>query len=172
MAFTFLDHFLTLFAFERLVGILTLATIAYVVAVAFRSSIRDGMRAQAAAIALLIGSGATLGSLALSEMFDQVPCELCWYQRIFMYPLPLLVGLAIARKSRDLSIASSGLASIGAGVSIYHLVVQWVPGTGSCDLDNPCSARILDFLGFISTPAMALVAFIAISISMWIWRIE
>jgi disulfide bond formation protein DsbB len=159
-----------LFEFERLVGVLTLATVAYVVLLVVSAWARDVVRRRAGAIALVVAAGATLGSLALSEMFDQVPCELCWYQRIFMYPLPLLIGLAIARKSRDLSIAVVGLAALGSLVSIYHLVVQWVPGTGSCDVDNPCSARILDFLGFVSTPAMALTAFIAIAISMLTWR--
>lgn len=160
---------MTFFQFERLVGVLSLATIAYVLALVLIPSVRGIAERQMAAIALAIASGATLGSLALSEIFDQVPCELCWYQRIFMYPLPLLIGLAITRKSRDLSLGAAGLASLGALVSSYHLVVQWVPGTGSCDLDNPCSARILDFLGFVSTPAMALAAFIAISLSMSMW---
>ena len=163
---------MTLFEFERLAGVLALAALTYVVLLVVVSAVRDIAERQVAAIALAVASGATLGSLALSEVFDQVPCELCWYQRIFMYPLPLLIALAIARRSRDLSIAVAGLAALGSLVSIYHLVVQWVPGTGSCDIDNPCSSRILEFLGFISTPAMALVAFVAISVSMSVWRIE
>ena len=162
---------MTLFEFERLVGVLTLATVVYVVALVLFSGVREAAQRQVGAMALVIASGATLGSLALSELFDQIPCELCWYQRIFMYPLPFLIALAIARRSRDLSIAVTALAALGSLVSSYHLVVQWVPGSGSCDLDNPCSARILDFLGFVTTPAMALAAFIAVSISMAIWRI-
>lgn len=161
---------MTLFDFERLVGFLTIATAVYIVAVLASGQVRSYVREHAAAFGLVISAGATLGSLALSEIFDQMPCELCWYQRIFMYPLPILIGVALARRSRDVALAAVVLAGIGSVISIYHLVVQWFPGAGSCDLDNPCSSRILDFLGFVSTPAMALTAFIATAISLYIWR--
>jgi disulfide bond formation protein DsbB len=132
--------------------------------------VRSFVSEHAAVFGLVISAGATLGSLALSEAFDQVPCELCWYQRIFMYPLPILIGVALARRSRDTGLGVIVLAGLGSLISTYHLIVQWVPGTGSCDLDNPCSSRILDFLGFVSTPAMALTAFIGTAISLYLWR--
>lgn len=161
---------MSLFDFERLVGFLTIATVVYVVGVLSSGRVRSFVRDHAALFGLLISAGATLGSLALSEVFDQAPCELCWYQRIFMYPLPILIGIAMVRNSRDARFGVITLAGLGSLVSIYHLVVQWVPGTGSCDIDNPCSSRILDFLGFVSTPAMALTAFIATAISVQLWR--
>ncbi len=161
---------MSLFDFERLVGFLTLATIAYVVAVSASASVRRYVRGHAALFGLAVSAGATLGSLVLSEVLDQAPCELCWYQRIFMYPLPILILVALVRRSRESRIGVVALAAIGAMISVWHLVVQWVPGTGACDVSNPCSSRILDFLGFISTPAMALTAFVATAISMLIWR--
>lgn len=161
---------MSLFDFERLVGFLTIATVVYIVGVLSSGRVRSFVRDHAALFGLLISAGATLGSLALSEVFDQAPCELCWYQRIFMYPLPILIGIAMVRNSRDARFGVITLAGLGSLVSIYHLVVQWVPGTGSCDIDNPCSSRILDFLGFVSTPAMALTAFIATAISVQLWR--
>jgi disulfide bond formation protein DsbB len=87
-----------------------------------------------------------------------------------MYPLPILIMVALVRKSREGRYGVVALAAIGSAVSVWHLVVQWVPGTGSCDVSNPCSSRILEFLGFISTPAMALTAFVATAIMMLIWR--
>ena len=161
---------MTLFDFERLVGFLTIVTAVYIVAVLVFAPVRSFVREHAALFGLMVSAGATLGSLALSEVFDQVPCELCWYQRIFMYPLPILIRVALVRRSRDVGVGVIVLAVIGSLVSAYHLVVQWVPGAGSCDLDNPCSSRILDFLGFVSTPAMALTAFIATALSLYLWR--
>lgn len=161
---------MSLFDFERLVGFLTVATVVYIVGVLASSQVRSFVRDHAALFGLVISAGATLGSLALSEAFDQVPCELCWYQRIFMYPLPVLIGIAMIRNARDARFGVIALAAIGSAVSVWHLVVQWVPGTGSCDVSNPCSSRILDFLGFVSTPAMALTAFIATAISVQLWR--
>lgn len=161
---------MSLFEFERLVGFLTIATIAYVVAIVSLPKARSFAGEHAGLSGLVISAGATIGSLALSEIFDQVPCELCWYQRIFMYPLPVLIVVALVRKSREGRLGVVALAAIGSAVSVWHLVVQWVPGTGTCDVSNPCSSRILEFLGFISTPAMALTAFIATAITMLIWR--
>jgi disulfide bond formation protein DsbB len=161
---------MSLFDFERLVGFLTIATLVYIVGVVSSAQLRAYVKDHAAVFGLVISAGATLGSLALSELFDQAPCELCWYQRIFMYPLPVLIGIALVRNARDIRLGVIGLAALGSVVSVYHLIVQWVPGTGSCDLDNPCSSRILDFLGFVSTPAMALTAFIATAISVQLWR--
>ena len=161
---------MSLFDFERFVGFLTMATVVYIVGVISSAQLRAYVKDHAAVFGLVISAGATLGSLALSELFDQVPCELCWYQRIFMYPLPILIGIALVRNARDIRLGVIGLAAVGSAISVYHLIVQWVPGTGSCDLDNPCSSRILDFLGFVSTPAMALTAFIATAISVQLWR--
>lgn len=161
---------MTLFDFERLVGFLTIVTAVYAAAVLSSAQVRSFVREHAALFGLVISAGATIGSLALSEIFDQAPCELCWYQRIFMYPLPILIVVALVRKARDIRYGVIALATIGSAVSVWHLVVQWVPGTGTCDVSNPCSSRILEFLGFISTPAMALAAFVATAISMLIWR--
>lgn len=161
---------MSLFDFERLVGFLTIVTFAFAVAVVASARVRAFVGDQAGVFGLAISAGATLGSLALSEIFDQVPCELCWYQRIFMYPLPILILVALLRKTRESRIGVVTMAAIGSAISVWHLVVQWVPGTGSCDVSNPCSSRILEFLGFISTPAMALTAFVATAIMMLIWR--
>src|SRR5690625_6744143 len=67
---------------------------------------------------------ATLGSLFYSEVMGFVPCELCWIQRIFMYPLVMIYGVAAFKK--DLSIALPGLflSGIGMFISAYHYLLQ------------------------------------------------
>lgn len=161
---------MTLIQFESVTGFLTLATAVFTIALAIpvvRGHLTD---ATAGGLAVVISGGATLGSLALSEVFGLVPCELCWYQRVFMYPLPVVIGLALWVRSSRAWISGVALAAIGAAFSVYHLVVQWVPGVGSCSVDNPCSSRIFDAFGFVSIPAMALVAFAGTIASLVVWR--
>ena len=156
--------------FERFTGVLALAVVAYLVVMAIPRVRRELDGSAAAVLGLVISGGATAGSLALSWGLGLEPCELCWFQRIFMYPLPILIGLGLAWGWREIRRFVVALASIGAAISVYHLVVQWVPGTGSCSVDNPCSSRIFEFLGFVSIPAMALIAFAGTIVAMLTWR--
>ncbi|MFD1017772.1 disulfide oxidoreductase [Thalassobacillus hwangdonensis] len=111
---------------------------------------------------------ATLGSLFFSEVYHYVPCELCWYQRILMYPLVVIYGLTLWKK--DLSIALPGLVLSGIGtlVSIYHYSLQKIPAWGevgaSCGT-VPCNAEYVNYFGFITIPFLALTAFIVIFIT-------
>ncbi|MFC4403190.1 disulfide oxidoreductase [Gracilibacillus xinjiangensis] len=108
---------------------------------------------------------AMLGSLFYSEVQGYIPCELCWYQRILMYPLVLIYGYALYKK--DIRYAFPGLimSGIGIGVSTYHYLIQQVPSMSSagdaCGL-VPCNGIYVEFLGFITIPFQALIAFIVI----------
>lgn len=109
---------------------------------------------------------ALAGSLFYSEVMNYVPCELCWYQRILMYPLVLIYGIAAIKK--DISIALPGLFMSGIGilVSTYHYLVQHVSifqeVGGACSGSVPCNVIYVDYFGFISIPFMAGVAFLII----------
>lgn len=108
---------------------------------------------------------ALLGSLFYSEIMGYVPCELCWFQRILMYPLVIIYGVAAFKK--DISIALPGLILSGVGmcVSVYHYLVQKLPALeeagSSCGL-VPCNAEYVNYFGFITIPFMAGIAFIVI----------
>lgn len=111
---------------------------------------------------------ATTGSLFYSEVMGYIPCELCWYQRILMYPLVVIYGVAMFKK--DVKIAFPGLILSGIGffVSTYHYLVQKVPAFqeigGSCTGGVPCNAIYVNYLGFITIPFLAGVAFLVIFI--------
>lgn len=111
---------------------------------------------------------ATLGSLYFSEIQKYIPCELCWYQRIFMYPLVLLLGMAIVKKDYGIARYSFVLSTIGGLISLYHYSIQKVSFLGensiSCGV-VPCTGQYINWLGFITIPFLALIAFIIISIS-------
>ncbi|MFD1850017.1 disulfide oxidoreductase [Oceanobacillus bengalensis] len=109
---------------------------------------------------------AMAGSLFYSEAMGYIPCELCWYQRVLMYPLVIIYGVAAIKK--DISIALPGLIMSGLGmfVSAYHYLVQKVPAFqemgGSCTGGVPCNAIYVNYFGFITIPFLALVAFVVI----------
>lgn len=116
------------------------------------------------ALAWIVAFLATAGSLYFSEIGGFEPCRLCWYQRIAMYPLVILLGIAAARKERAGAYYVIGLAFIGALVSSYHVLLEWVPSldSGACSATTPCTLIWFRVFGFISLPTLALTAFLLI----------
>jgi disulfide bond formation protein DsbB len=125
----------------------------------------DDLAPAALPLAAVVAATSMGGSLYFSEVLGYVPCTLCWYQRIAMYPLAPILGIAAVR--RDLSVRTYGwvLAGSGAVISLYHYAVQWMPDleATSCAADNPCSAVWVREFGFVSIPFMALCGFLAIA---------
>lgn len=107
----------------------------------------------AAAVAL----GATAGSLYFSEVAQFAPCKLCWFQRILVYPQALLLTVAAARRDQAVRVYSVPLALLGAGVSVYHYLIEWFPTweRTSCAVDVPCTAVWFRQFGFVSLSFMA-----------------
>lgn len=111
---------------------------------------------------------ATLGSLYFSEIKKYIPCELCWYQRILMYPLVIILGLAVVKKDYKISLYSAVFSGIGVCVSMSHYLIQKVPAFAeqapACGV-VPCTGAYINWAGFITIPFLALIAFITIFIS-------
>ena len=143
------------------------ALVALLCAIAFRASsvvgsTLDDVRVHAIELALAVAATATAGSLYYSEVAGYEPCQLCWIQRGFMYPLVPLLALALWWA--PLRVVAFLLATVGLGVSVYHRAEQQFPDTigGSCDIANPCSGRWVNTLGFITIPTMAAMGFMLI----------
>lgn len=112
---------------------------------------------------------ATLGSLYLSEVMLFQPCELCWYQRICMYPLAIMLGIAALRGHTWVKPYGIIFASIGLFISIFHYMEQKVPGFANirpCKFGVPCSEDYLDWFGVITIPFMAGIAFVLIIVAL------
>jgi disulfide bond formation protein DsbB len=111
---------------------------------------------------------AMLGSLYYSEIVGFVPCTLCWYQRILMYPLVLITLVGIVKQDRSLPDYVLPLSVIGMGFSTYHYLIQLgvLPHSGVCSVGIPCDLRYVNYLGFVTIPFMALTAFVIITIIM------
>jgi len=149
-----------------------IVTVTVIVALADRWSLLPGemrrMRATVGSSALWLAASvamiATAGSLYFSEVAGFIPCTLCWYQRIAMYPLALVLGIAAWRGEVGVRRYAAPLAGIGALISLYHIGVERLPGlpTGSCSLAVPCNLIWVERLGFITIPVMALAGFLLI----------
>lgn len=115
--------------------------------------------------AWLVAAAAMAGSLYLSDVVGLLPCLFCWYQRIAMYPLVVILGVAIVRADAGVWRYALPLAVIGALFAGYHVALQWNPALEvlSCDVGAPCSGRYLAVFGFVTIPTMAGSAFVLIS---------
>jgi disulfide bond formation protein DsbB len=116
-------------------------------------------------IAFAVALLATVGSLAMSEAFGLIPCVLCWYQRIFMYPLVIIIGVAVLRRDTTWPITAIPFAVLGVAVSLYHSLLQWqvLPESAApCVAGVSCITLHVNWLGFITIPFMSLLAFLLI----------
>lgn len=110
---------------------------------------------------------ALLGSLYFSEIRGFVPCELCWFQRILMYPIVALLVVGILNDDWMLPRYVLPLSLTGICVSTYHYLLQThVIGSSICSAGVSCASRYINVFGFITIPFLALIAFLLISILM------
>jgi disulfide bond formation protein DsbB len=111
----------------------------------------------------LVASIATGGSLFFSEIAGFIPCELCWYQRICMYPLSIVSLLAALANDRRVARYLLPLPLVGAGVSVYHLLVEngVVEQAKACLLSAPggCATKWINEFGYVTIPTLALTGF-------------
>ena len=117
---------------------------------------------------------AMIGSLFFSERMGFVPCTLCWYQRILMYPLVLFLGIAFYRNDRGIFKYVLPMSVIGMLTSGYHYALQKNPSLdefSACTSGVPCSGQFINWFGFVTIPFLALIAFIFITIMMlMLWK--
>jgi len=107
----------------------------------------------------------TLSSLYYSEIAHFIPCDLCWFQRIFMYPLVIMLGLAIIKKKDEIIDYSLGLVAVGTLISLYHNYIYYsAETTNFCSIVAPCTQKYITSFGYISIPLMALTAFLMIAL--------
>ncbi|MGY0693304.1 disulfide oxidoreductase [Virgibacillus sp. FSP13] len=119
--------------------------------------------------AWIVSIVATLGSLYFSEIRGFIPCELCWYQRILMYPLTLILGIGTFQNDHSVKKYVLPLAIIGWFTSLFHYLEQKVPGFAKikpCADGVPCSSEYINWLGFMTIPLLAFVAFTFIIVLM------
>lgn len=113
----------------------------------------------------LISLGAFLGSLFYSNVIGFLPCLLCWYQRICMYPIALISGIALFKKyEKEVFGYIFGLSFVGGLIGVWHLIEK---GTGKelipCSASGPsCLQELVKVFGYIDIPVMSLSFFVLI----------
>ena len=110
----------------------------------------------------LVALVATLGSLYFSEVMKLPPCVLCWYQRICMYPLVLIFGTGLYFSDGAAIRYARLLAALGWSIALYHVLLYYrvIPDSiKPCSEGLSCTTRQIEWLGFITIPALSLFAF-------------
>jgi len=123
----------------------------------------------------LIASIAAFGSLFFSEVMGFVPCTMCWYQRIFMYPLVLIFLINLLYPDDDIFKYSISLVITGLAFSIYHnlLLFGIIPESAvPCASGIPCSTEYINWLGFITIPLLSFTAYLMLLILLIIGKIK
>lgn len=113
--------------------------------------------------------GSIFGSLYFSEIEKLPPCLLCWWQRIFMYPIAFIMSVAILRKDTKAIYYVMPLSIIGVIAAFYHSLLQWgviKEDVLDCSVNAAvsCTDVQINWLGFITIPFMSFVAFAGVNI--------
>ena len=116
-------------------------------------------------LAWVVALVATLGSLYYSEVAHLPPCTLCWYQRIAIYPLAIVLAIAAVRSDFGVRRYVLPVVAIGAAISAYHYQLERFPSqtTLACSVEVPCTTVWVWQLHYISIPFMAFSAFALIA---------
>jgi disulfide bond formation protein DsbB len=118
-------------------------------------------------LAFFVSLFAVTGSLFLSDFARLAPCKLCWFQRVFMFPQVILLGLAAVKNDYGVKKYVLALSITGSAIAIYHYLLQMSPIPLPCtDEVVDCAAKQLNYFGYITIPFMSLTAFLLIIILM------
>ena len=113
----------------------------------------------------IVASISTLGSLFFSEIMEFAPCVLCWWQRIFIYPLVLIFTVGLLSFDKSVIKYSFPLAIAGWFVALYHTLLYYgfIPESiQPCSQGVSCTEVYIELFGFLSIPVLSLMAFSAI----------
>lgn len=159
--------FFALLAFAALIGS---GLLAYALATGRGLELLDPT--SATALAWLVAATCVGGSLYYSEVVGFEPCLFCWWQRIAMYPLVVILGVAALRRDAEVWRYGLPLSAAGFGLAAYHYFIQHFPdvGGGACSASVPCTAAYVWEFGFVSIPFMAGAGFLSTSLLLLVAR--
>jgi disulfide bond formation protein DsbB len=115
--------------------------------------------------AWLIAATSTLGALFLSDVMQLAPCSLCWYQRIFMFSLAVILAVGLFPFDRGVARYGLPLAALGWLFAVFHqfLIAGVIPERlAPCTQGVPCSEKTIEWFGFVTIPTLSVLAFSAI----------
>ncbi len=116
--------------------------------------------------AWLVATTATLTALFFSEVMRLPPCSLCWYQRIFMFPLALILPMGLFPFDPKVIRYALPMTAVGGAIAVFHqlLVAGVIPERlQPCVQGVPCSKTVIEWFGFVTIPLLSVVAFTSIA---------
>ncbi len=125
------------------------------------------------ALAWLTALAGAAGSLFFSLVMQLPPCDLCWYQRIFMYPLVFVLATGIVLKDKRVALYALPLAIVGGLIALYHNLLYYgvIPHElAPCQSGASCTEKLLQVFGFIDIPLMSLIGFTVIIVALFVYR--
>ena len=160
-SFSLLFAFLCLVCWVGVVAVVVLALATRSGGGGTVAQLRSDLGRFALPLAWIVALVTTAGSLYYSKVQGYIPCELCWYQRIVLYPWSVILGIAAWRRDSSIRVYAVPVLCIGLVISAYHSFIQWWPpsnGTSFCSASAPCTLKYVDEFGFVTLPFMALSA--------------
>lgn len=160
---TFEEKFNFLLGVATLIGQVILFVLIFLLVFKKKNKIVEFIQKYILELLLVVSGMGTFLSLFYSEVLGELPCDLCWYQRIFLYPQVIILGIAKWKKDASVLKYSLGLSFGGALVALYHYYIQWggvalIPCSGEL-LASPCAQKTILEFGYITIPFMSLVSF-------------
>jgi disulfide bond formation protein DsbB len=116
-------------------------------------------------LAWIVALLAAFGSLYFQYVAGFPPCILCWYQRIAMYPLVLIIPIGIIKKDPVLPIYALTLSVIGSAIAIFHNLLYYnlIPESAApCLQGISCTTKFIEWFGFLTIPLLSLISFAVI----------
>lgn len=130
---------------------------------------RPSRAGQLMLIAWLVSLVATAAALFIGEVMGRVPCVLCWYQRIAMFPLVVVLGAGVLRQDHAMVLPALVLAAAGWFVAGYHTLLYWGwidPAITPCGSGPSCKQAVLQVLGAFDLPFVSWLAFTVIVLAL------
>ncbi len=131
------------------------------------------LRQNALYIAWIIALLAVIGSLYFSEVKGFAPCVLCWFQRIAIYPLVVLIPIGIIKKDPRIADYVLSLTIVGTLISIYQNLLYYkiLPESISpCSAGVSCTTKYVEYFGFLTIPLLSLITLITITVLMIMYK--
>lgn len=140
-----------------------------------KNALVDGIAKHGMLLAFLVALVSTCGSLFYSQIAGFPPCDLCWFQRIFIYPQVVLLGLALIKKDSHIVDYALALLGVGTLISLYHNYIYYFNNglNAYCQVASgsvSCIKRYVFEFGYITIPVMALTAFLLMGLLLLMYR--
>ena len=109
----------------------------------------------------------TFGSLYVSEIMGYMPCDLCWYQRICLFPLCIILAIALWKNFKGIALYVLPLTIIGFFVALCQTLMHEIPAIESlplCGQGASCESPVFELFGFLSLPILSTINFAFVSL--------